>query len=97
MFEVLPANVNERKALDAQGPRLVKNGVRCIVGDSGGRDKGRAAVYAMDGVLLLTPDTGTRICSSSRHAGSITSLRDSLNSRRMKSDTCSPIRCPGNS
>ena len=26
--------------------------------DSGYRDKARAAVYAMDGVLLLTPDTG---------------------------------------
>ena len=53
-----PANVNERKVLDAQGPRLVKNGVRCIVGDSGYRDKARAAAYAMEGVLLLTPDTG---------------------------------------
>ena len=57
MFDVLPANVNERKALDMQGPRLVKSGVRCIVGDSGYRDKRRAAAYAMDGVLLLTPDT----------------------------------------
>ena len=26
MFDVLPATVNERKALDAQGPRLVKSG-----------------------------------------------------------------------
>ena len=55
LFDVLPANVNERQALDVQGPRLVKNGVRCIVADSGYRDKARAAVYAMDGVLLLTP------------------------------------------
>ena len=31
-----------------QGPRLVKNGVRCIVADSGYRDKGRAAAYVMD-------------------------------------------------
>ena len=55
LFDVLPAHVNERKALDVQGPRLVTNGVRCIVADSGYRDKARAAVYAMDGVLLLTP------------------------------------------
>ena len=46
------------EGLDAQGPRLVKNGVRCIVGDSGYRDKARAAAYAAAGVLLLTPDTG---------------------------------------
>ena len=57
MFDVLPASVNERTALDMQGPRLVKTGVRCIVADSGYRDKVRAAVYAMDGVLLLTPQT----------------------------------------
>ena len=57
LFDVLPANVDERKALDVQGPRLVKTGVRCIVADSGYRDKVRAAVYAMDGVLLLTPNT----------------------------------------
>ena len=28
------------------------------MGDSGYRDKARAAAYAMEGVLLLTPDTG---------------------------------------
>ena len=43
--------------MDAQGPRLVKNGVRCIVANSGYRDKERAAACATDGVLLLTPDT----------------------------------------
>ena len=58
MFEVLPANVNERKALAMQQSCLVKSGVRCIVGDSGYRDKARAAAYATAGVLLLTPDTG---------------------------------------
>ena len=50
-FDVLPVTVNERKALDTQCPRLVKNGVRCIVGDSGYRDKARAAACGMDGVL----------------------------------------------
>ena len=59
LFDVLPANVNERKALDMQCPCLVKAGVRCIVADSGYRDKVRAAVYAMDGVLLLTPRTAS--------------------------------------
>ena len=57
LFDVLPANVDERKALDMQGPCLVNTGVRCIVGDSGYRDKVRAAAYAMAGVLLLTPHT----------------------------------------
>ena len=32
---MLPVTVNERKALDTQGSCLVKNGVWCIVGDSG--------------------------------------------------------------
>ena len=59
LFDVLPAHVNERKALDTQGPCLVKIGVRCIVADSGYRDKVRAAVYARDGVLLLTPRTAS--------------------------------------
>ena len=57
LFDVLPANVNERKAFDTQCPRLVKTGVRCIVGDSGYRDKARAAACATAGVLLLTPQT----------------------------------------
>ena len=48
---MLPVTVNKRKALDTQGPHLVKNGVRCIVGDSGYRDKARAAACATDGVL----------------------------------------------
>ena len=35
MFQVLPANVNERKVLDTQKDRLIEKGGRCIVTDNG--------------------------------------------------------------
>ena len=57
MFEVLPANVNERKVLDTKKDRLIEKGVRCIVADNGYVDKKRAAVFAQAEVLLLTPKT----------------------------------------
>jgi len=57
MFEVLPANVNERKVLDTKKDRLIEKGVRCIVADNGYVDKKRAAIFAQDEVLLLTPKT----------------------------------------
>lgn len=57
LFEVLPANVNERKVLDTKKDRLIEKGVRCIVADSGYVDKKRAATFAQAEVLLLTPKT----------------------------------------
>ena len=57
MFQVRPANVNERKVLDAKKDRLRKKGVRCIVADKGYIDKERAAAFAEDQILLLTPKT----------------------------------------
>ena len=55
LFEVLPANVNERKVLDTKKDRLIEKGVRCIVADNGYVDKKRAAAFAEADVLLLTP------------------------------------------
>ena len=57
MFQVLPANVNERKVLDTKKDRLIEKGVRCIVADNGYIDKKRTAAFAEVGVLLLTPKT----------------------------------------
>ena len=57
MFQVLPANVNERKVLDTKKDRLIEKGVRCIVADNGYIDKKRTAAFAEAQVLLLTPKT----------------------------------------
>ena len=57
MFEVLPANVNERKVLDTKKDRLIEKGVRCIITDKGYIDKKRQVAFAKDDVLLLTPKT----------------------------------------
>ena len=57
MFQVLPANVNERKVLDTKKDRLIEKGVRCIVADNGYVDKKRTAAFAKHQVLLLTPKT----------------------------------------
>ena len=58
MFEVLSANVNERKVLDTKKDKLIERGVRCIVADKGYVDKKRAAAFAeVSKVLLLTPKT----------------------------------------
>ena len=57
MFQVLPANVNERKVLDTKKERLIEKGVRCIVTDNGYVDKKRQVAFAKDDVLLLTPKT----------------------------------------
>ena len=57
MFQVLPANINERKVLDTKKDRLIEKGVRCIVTDNGYVNKKRAATFAEDRVLLLTPKT----------------------------------------
>ena len=57
MFDVHPANVNERKVLDIKKDRLLEKGVRCIVTDNGYVDKKRHATFAEAQVLLLTPQT----------------------------------------
>lgn len=57
MFDVLPANVNERKVLDTKKDQLLAKGVRCIVADNGYVDKKREAAFAETEVLLLTPKT----------------------------------------
>jgi hypothetical protein len=57
MFDVLPANVNERKVLDSKKDRLIEKGVRCIIADKGYIDKKRQVAFAKDDVLLLTPKT----------------------------------------
>ena len=57
MFQVLPANVNERKVLDTKKDRRIEKGVRCIVTDNGYVDKKRQAAFAETDVLLLTPKT----------------------------------------
>lgn len=58
MFDLLPANVNERKVLDTKKDRLLEKGVRCIVADNGNHvDKKRQAAFAEADVLLLTPQT----------------------------------------
>ncbi len=57
MFQLLPANVNERKVLDTKKERLIEKGVRCIVADNGYVDKKRASAFAETEVLLLTPKT----------------------------------------
>ena len=57
MFQVLPANVNERKVLDTKKDQLIEKAVRCIVADNGYVDKKRQAAFAQDEVLLITPKT----------------------------------------
>ena len=56
MFDVLPANVNERKVLDKKHDRIVAKGVRCLIADAGYRDKKRTAALAKEQVMLITPD-----------------------------------------
>ena len=51
MFQVLSANVNERKVLDTKKDRLIEKGVRCIVADNGYVDKKRQVAFAEDQVL----------------------------------------------
>ena len=57
MFQVEPANINQRKVLDTKKDRLIEKGVRCIVVDNGYVDKKRQATFVETDVLLLTPKT----------------------------------------
>ena len=56
MFDVLPANVNERKVLDQKQDRIIEKGIKCLVADAGYRDKKRTIAFAEAHVMLLTPD-----------------------------------------
>ena len=56
MFDVMPANVNERKVLDNKRSRLVAKGVRCLIADAGYRDKNRTTDFAQEKLLMVTPD-----------------------------------------
>ena len=56
MFDVLPANVNERKVLDKKQNRIVAKGIKCLIADAGYRDKRRTTALAKKQVMLITPD-----------------------------------------
>ena len=56
MFDVLPANVNERKVLDKKQNRIVAKGIKCLIADTGYRDKRRTTALAKKQVMLITPD-----------------------------------------
>ena len=56
MFDVLPANVNERKVLDKNQDRIIAKRITCLIADAGYRDKKRASVFAKAKVMLITPD-----------------------------------------
>ena len=56
MFDVLPANVNERKVLDKKQHRIIEKQIRCLIADAGYRDKKRATDLAAAKIMLITPD-----------------------------------------
>ena len=56
MFDILPANVNERKVLDKKQNRIVVKGIKCLIADAGYRDKKRTTAFAKAQVMLITPD-----------------------------------------
>ncbi len=57
MFDVLPANVNERKVLDKKQERIIAKRITYLIADAGYRDKKRAATFAKKQVMLITPNT----------------------------------------
>ena len=67
MFDVLPANVNERKVLDQKQDRIIEKGIKCLVADAGYRDKKRTAALAEDHVMLLTPDLSVEQAAAMFH------------------------------
>ena len=56
MFDILPANVNERKVLDKKQHRIIKKSIRGLIADAGYRDKKRATTLAAARIMLITPD-----------------------------------------
>ena len=55
-FDVLPANVSERKVLDQKQHRIVAKGIRCLIADAGYKDRRRVIAFAEKQVTLITPD-----------------------------------------
>ena len=60
MFDVLPANINERKVLDQKQHRILKKGIKILIADAGYRDKNRTTNFAKTQVLLITPDISAK-------------------------------------
>ena len=60
MFDVLPANINERKVLDQKQKRIIEKGIKTLIADAGYRDKKRASTFAENQVMLVTPDTSVK-------------------------------------
>lgn len=56
MFDVLPANVDERKVLAEKQDRIIEKGIKCLVADAGYRDKKRTHTFTKRQVMFLTPD-----------------------------------------
>lgn len=56
MFDVLPANVNERKVLDKKQHRFIKKPIRRLIADAGYTDKKRATLLAKAKIMLITPN-----------------------------------------
>ena len=64
MFDVSPANVNERKVLDKKQHRILKKPIRCLIADAGYRDKKRATALAKAKVMLITPNIGIEVAET---------------------------------
>ena len=60
MFDVLPANINERKVLDQKHHRILKKGIKTLMADAGYRDKKRTTNFAKNQALLITPDISAK-------------------------------------
>ena len=56
MFDVMPANVNERKVLDKKQQRIIEKQIRCLIADAGYIDKKRATTLAEAKIMLITPN-----------------------------------------
>ena len=75
MFQVEPANVNERNVLDTKKEKLIDRGTRCIVSDNGYVNKKRATAFAESDVLLLTPKTTLAEANAPLRADPLCSIR----------------------
>lgn len=75
MFQVEPANVNERNVLDTKKEKLIDRGTQCIVSDNGYVNKKRATAFAESDVLLLTPKTTLAEANAPLRADPLCSIR----------------------
>ena len=72
MFDVMPANVNERTVFDKKQQRIIEKQIRYLIADAGYRDKKRATALAEAKIMLITPD----ICV--KHAQTVLGTMDTL-------------------